>query len=61
MRLVTWTRETDRSCGGGSYTNAPSEISRTEFELSEGRISQITKAALTTLRAALEQQGVEGW
>ncbi len=32
-----------------------------EFGVSEGRISQITKTALTTLRAALEQQGVEGW
>ncbi|WP_028652640.1 sigma-70 family RNA polymerase sigma factor [Nocardioides halotolerans] len=32
-----------------------------EFGVSEGRISQITKAALTTLRAALEQQGIEGW
>lgn len=32
-----------------------------EFDLSEGRISQITKASLAALRSALEQQGVEGW
>ncbi len=32
-----------------------------EFGLSEGRISQITKAGLTSLRDALEKQGVEGW
>lgn len=32
-----------------------------EFVLSEGRISQITKKALDTLREALRQQGVEGW
>ena len=31
-----------------------------EFDLSEGRISQITKKALETLRDALERQGVEG-
>ena len=32
-----------------------------EFDLSEGRISQITKKALETLHEALERQGVEGW
>lgn len=32
-----------------------------EFDLSEGRISQIVKAGLKTLRTELERQGVEGW
>lgn len=32
-----------------------------EFGLSEGRISQIAKAGLKTLRIELEDNGVEGW
>lgn len=32
-----------------------------EFNLSEGRISQIVKDSLATLRTELRRQGIEGW